>query len=275
VLAAVAVVHPLPSALNAVLVAGLALVAGASGPTALVLALAMLGFQASIGTLNDLEDTPRDRAAKPHKPIPAGVISRRTAWAVTGAAGAVGLGISAIFGPAVLALGAAGYTTGLAYDLVMRRWGLGWLCFAVAFPLLLVWTWVAATGELPPAWPVLLPLAALAGPTIHLANSLVDTEADEQAGVRTLATRLGPVRALRVLAALEATVHGLAWLTLALLGEVSLGIVATAALATVSAAVGVALSALPSPQLREAGWLLQAAALALLGIVWVAAVRFA
>ncbi|CAN5848216.1 hypothetical protein BH23CHL8_BH23CHL8_23310 [soil metagenome] len=257
------------------LVAALALVAGATAATAISLAVAMLGFQTSIGALNDLVDARHDSVAKPRKPIPAGLIPSRMAIVIAVAAGVVGLAVSASFGVAVLALGAAGYATGIAYDLFMRRWGLGWLCFAFAFPLLLAWTWVAVAAELPPAWQVLLPLAAFAGPAIHLANSLVDMEGDQQAGVRTLATWLGPTWGPRVLAAMEATVHGLAWVTLAVIGDVGQGILAAAALASFLAAGGVVLSSSPASRWREAGWLLQAGALALLGVAWVAAVRVA
>ncbi len=208
--------HPLPSALNTALVVALAIVAGASLLEAGLLGLAMLGFQASIGALNDVVDADRDRIAKPTKPIPAGVIDRRGATIVAMAGAAVGLVISAGFGLPVLILGAAGYGCGLAYDLVMRRWGHGWICFAGAFPLLLAWTWMAAAGSLPPGWPLLLPLAALAGPTIHLANSLVDLDADERAGVTSLATSLGEDRAPLVLTILTASIYVLAWVILTL-----------------------------------------------------------
>ncbi len=132
-----AVIHPVPSAINAALVASLALVAGGDPAVAGILAVAMLGFQASIGALNDFVDADQDRVAKPAKPIPSGRTSGGVAVALVILGGAVGLGISAGFGAAVLVLGAAGYASGLAYDIFMRRWGLGWLCFAAAFPLLL------------------------------------------------------------------------------------------------------------------------------------------
>ena len=100
----------------------------------------------------------------------------------------------------------------------MRRVGLGWLCFAAALPLLLAWTWLAAAGTLPPGWPFLLPLAALAGPALHLANSLVDVGVDVRTGRPSLATRLGPRSAKVALAILMATILVLAWATLASVG---------------------------------------------------------
>ena len=49
---------------------------------AYALALAMLGLQFCIGAVNDLFDETLDAQSKPCKPIPAGHVSRRTAWAV-------------------------------------------------------------------------------------------------------------------------------------------------------------------------------------------------
>jgi 4-hydroxybenzoate polyprenyltransferase len=183
----------------------------------------------------------------------------------------VGLVISAGFGLPALILGAAGYGCGLAYDLVMRRRGLGWLCYAGAFPLLLAWTWMAAAGSLPPGWPLLLPLAALAGPTIHLANSLVDLDADEQAGAASLATSLGEDRAPLVLTILTASIYVLAWVILVWLADPPTAALLTAAAATVCAGLGVSRSWRSGSRAREQGWLLQAAGLALLAVAWVAA----
>lgn len=265
------IVHPLPSALNAALVIAIATVAGASLTEAGLLGLAMLGFQASIGALNDVVDADRDRIAKPMKPIPAGAIDGRGATIVAVAGAAMGLVISAGFGPLVLILGAAGYGCGLAYDLVLRQRGLGWLCFAGAFPLLLVWTWVAAAGSLPPGWPILLPLAALAGPTIHLANSLVDLDADAQTGVASMATRLGEDRAPVVLAIATTAIYAMAWVILTWFAGPPTAALLTAAAATLCAGLGVSLSWRSAARAREQGWLLQATGLALLAVAWVTA----
>lgn len=267
-LLALAVVHPVPSVLNAVLVASLALVAGATPWVAAVLAGGMLGFQTSIGALNDIADVEADRPWKPTKPIPAGLVARRVAAAVVVLGAGIGLGISAAFGLAVLVVGVLGYATGVAYDLLMRARGLGWLCFAAALPLMLVWAWLAAAGTLPPAWPFLLPLAALAGPALHLANSLVDLDADASTGRRSLATWLGPHRARATLAIAMAGIIVLAWATFASVGEPTGPALAAMLVATALNVVGVALSSQEAPKAREAGWLLQAAGLAAMAVAW-------
>jgi 4-hydroxybenzoate polyprenyltransferase len=264
-----AVVHPLPSAINAALVVGLAVAAGGDALVAGVLGTAMFGYQASIGALNDVVDADRDRLVKPGAPIPAGAVSRRTALGIVVVGGALGSVISAGFGLVVLLVGSAGYASGLAYDLFMRRHGWGWLCFSVAFPLLLAWTWLAAAGRLPPAWPVLLPLAALAGPAIHLANSLVDIDADRRAGMASLATRLGIERARIVLAVLVAIIYLLGWTALVSMAGLTLSAALGALGATVLAGLGVLLSWQSDVRAREAGWLLQAVGLAILAVAWV------
>lgn len=269
-LLALAVVHPAPSVLNAVLVAVLALIAGGEPSVAAVLALAMLGFQFSIGALNDVADVEADRLAGKPKPIPTGLVPIRLAIAIVVLGAVLGLGLSASFGLAVLILGAAGYASGAAYDVVMRRLGLGWLCFAAAIPLMLAWTWLAAAGTLPPGWPFLLPLAALAGPALHLANSLVDVDADAQTQRLSLATQLGPRRARVALALLMASILVLAWATLASAGTASSLALGAAIVATAMTTLGVALSWQDSHRSREAGWLLQAAGLATIAAAWLA-----
>jgi geranylgeranylglycerol-phosphate geranylgeranyltransferase len=269
-LLALAVVHPAPSAINAALVATLAIVAGAGQWVAGLLAIAMLGFQFSIGALNDIVDIDADRLGKPWKPIPAGKTSIPFAVAIVVLGMAIGLAVSASFGIVVLALGALGHASGVAYDLRMRRLGLGWLCLAAAFPLMLAWTWVAAAGTLPPGWPSLLLLAALAGPAIHLANSLVDVGSDERVGSPSLATQLGPSSARKTLAALMVVILVLAWATLASVAIFSGLAVIVALLATMAAALGVALSWQEAAKAREAGWLLQAVGLATMAVAWLA-----
>jgi 4-hydroxybenzoate polyprenyltransferase len=266
------VVHPVPSTINAVLVAALALIAGGGPSTAAGLALAMLGFQFSIGAVNDIADVDADRQRQPGKPIPAGRIGIGAATGIAVAAGAVGLLLSAGFGVAVLLVGTAGYACGLAYDLFMRRIGLGWLCFAAAIPLLLVWTWLAAAGSLPPGWILLLPMAALAGPTLHLANSLVDVGADDPTTRPSLATRLGLRRARVTLTLLMGLVLALAWLTLASMAGIGTPAVIGALVATITAAAGVALSWRDEPKAMESGWLLQAIGLAAMAAAWLGSV---
>jgi 4-hydroxybenzoate polyprenyltransferase len=249
-------------------VAALAWVAGASWPVIALLGLGMFGLQVSLGALNDLVDVERDRRARRAKPIPAGDISRRTAGLVVLAGATTGLVVSASFGAAVLMVGSIGFGAGVLYDVTSRRALVGPLAFAVALPALLVWTWLAAASTLPPGAIVLLPLAALAGPALHLANGMADLEPDERAGATSMATALGRRRSGNVLLALDIAIWTLAWLSLALIGPISDGALLVMAAASAVAALGAGLSVVGRTAASSAGWMLGAIALALLAVAW-------
>lgn len=250
------------------LVIGLALVAGAGAATAVVLGLGMLGIQFAIGAANDWFDVELDALSKPAKPIPAGIVSRREAVVVAVVSGGGGLAAAALVGPVPAILAGLMLGAGLAYDALLKPTAWGWLAFAVAFPLLPIYAWYGAAAALPPRPELLLPVAALAGPTLQLANGLVDVERDAAGGIRGLAGRLGRRRALAALVLLQLVINGLAWATLVadshMSGEGRLIVVAASGLTL----VGVVLSAAFDPARREWGWRCQAAAIALLAIGW-------
>jgi 4-hydroxybenzoate polyprenyltransferase len=265
------VVHPLPSAIAALAAAAIALVAGATPGLATTLLIGMLGFQCSIGALNDLLDVDRDQRAGRANPIAEGIVPSGLAVGIVLIGGLVGLAVSAANGALVLLTGAAGYGCGLAYDLVMRARSLGWLCLAVALPLLPMWSWLAVTGELPDRWPVLVVTAAVAGPALHLANGLVDMEADRRSRPGALVVRLGPMRSRILLSGLVAIVYTLAWLTLVTSPDIPSASLALAILASAAAMVGLAGSWSADPTRRGIGWLLQAGSLGLLAVAWLMA----
>ena len=265
----VRLVHPFPSLVNAAIVLGLALIAGGSVARSVVLALGMLGLQFCIGATNDLVDAPLDAGSKPWKPIPSALVSQRAAAAVAVLSGTVGLALAASAGPIPAALAVAMLGCGLVYDLYLKPTAWAWACFAVAFALLPLYAWYGASGQLPPRLELLLPLAALAGPLIQLSNGLSDLESDRDAGLSTLAARLGRRHTLQVIALMLVVIHGIAWLTLAPTG--SIPVLAACAAATILAAIGLALSAQQDRDRREMGWMAQAASLGLLGLGWLGA----
>ncbi len=266
-----AVLHPFPSALNAILVAGLFRLAGGDPVRGIQLGLGMLGIQFAIGALNDVADAEADAVTKRSKPIAAGLLSRSTALRVGVVCAAFGLAVYATFGGLALVLGAGMLGIGLAYDFGLKRRGLGWLCWAAAFPLLPLSTWLAATGALPPRPEILLPVAALAGPALQLANGLVDLERDRDNGIPAPVVRLGRQNSIRLLACLVGLVYGLAWLSLAGRPAVAAAY-AAAALGSAFAVIGVLLSSTEAPARRERGWQAQAVGIVLLAAGWVAAV---
>ena len=178
---------------------------------------AMFGGQIAVGAVNELVDADLDAVAKPNKPIPAGLVSRRGARTVA----IVGLILMALFSlrfsVEAFALCALGTSVGLAYSVWFKRTIWSWVPYLIALPLLPIWVWTALSTVKPGLFAI-YPIGAVAVVAVQIAQSLPDAETDKAARVETLAVALGPKRAQQVcwgamiLAALLAA--GLAsWLT--------------------------------------------------------------
>ena len=272
--AAARLVHPFPSILDGVVVALVAMVAGGGVPVAVVLGLSMTLLQFAIGTVNDLVDAPRDAGHKPGKPIPAGLVSIRTARAIAIASAAGGLVLALVGGPWLVALAAVVLGIGLAYDLWAKGTTLSWLPFALGIPLLPVYGWYGATGSLPGLFLVLVPAAANAGTALAISNALVDMERDEAAGSRSIALTLGPSRAGWLVLALNVVVTVLALSTAVVLGAPAGWVVAIllASLAPLGGAVlGLVAASRPGTSWRELAWEVQAIGTGLLAVAWLGA----
>lgn len=146
--------------------------------------------QFSISVLNDWADREPDAAAGKRRPIALGRLAPTAAvwlsiiFALASMAGAVVFGWLALL---VLLLGLA---AGWAYDLALKASPFGFLAFAVGFPLLVLWTSLAA------GWPLRMPLLLLLGGVplavaIHLADTIPDRMHDASAGLRTLPVLIG------------------------------------------------------------------------------------
>jgi 4-hydroxybenzoate polyprenyltransferase len=251
-------------------VGAVAVIAGADLATALRLGLSMTALQVSIGALNDIVDAPRDRGRKPGKPIPAGLVSRRGAWAVVVVGALVGLGLAAPSGAPTIGLAVVVLAIGYAYDLAFKGTAWSWVPFAVGIPLLPVFGWLGARGEVPASFAILVPVAVVAGAALAIANALGDLERDTAAGVESVATRLGPGRAWAVQAGLLAVVVVLALSTLV---AASAGVVATvgAVAASIVIAVGVDTGRRGADSARrERAWEIEAIGVAVLATAWLA-----
>jgi 4-hydroxybenzoate polyprenyltransferase len=263
-------IHPFPSLLDAGATAAFVLLAGGAALTAAALAVAMFCLQASIGSTNDVVDAAADRQAKPAKPIPAGLVQRRTAIGVALVGGLAGLALAGLFGPAVLFVAIMGYGLGLGYDLRLKRTAWSWLAYALALPLVPAFAWLGAGAGLPPRFPILSALALLAGTALAVANGLVDLEGDEATGTAGLAGVLGRRRALAVIVACDSAVVALAavtaWSPASPVSAAWLAVVLGAGVC----ATGARLSASRVDWHRRLGWELQAVAVALVAVGWFA-----
>jgi 4-hydroxybenzoate polyprenyltransferase len=269
VLGHVRLTHPFPSLLDGLVASAAALAAGAEGIAAVRLGLSMVLLQASVGALNDLVDAPSDAGRKPGKPIPAGLVRPAVATGIAVLAGATGVLLAAPSGWVTVGLAIVLLGLGYGYDLWFKGTAWSWLPFAVAIPLFPTYGWLGAAGTLPPIWAVLLPTAMLAGAALAVANAMVDVERDLEAGLASVAIRLGRSRAARVNIGLLCVVWLLATVTLGLAGQ----LVPWALTAIGGGALGLAgwrLLRRDNPASRERGWEAESVGVALLAGGWLA-----
>ena len=259
-------VHPFPSALDAAVTLALALLAGALVGRAELLGASMLLIQFSIGTFNDLLDAPADAIAGRSKPLVDGRVTARIALPVVVVCGLAGLVLAGFAGPATALVACAGYGIGLAYDVRLKASPWSWLPYAAGIPLLPVFAWVGATGDLPGPIFVLAGLGALGGTSLAIANSLADAERDAASRTRTVATALGRDRAIRLGGLLGLAVGAVATTSaIALAGWIPGTWVTAAGAATLVAGLALGFAG----RLQQA-WEVQAIGLAILAAGWVA-----
>jgi 4-hydroxybenzoate polyprenyltransferase len=236
------------------------------------LGLAMVALQAGIGATNDLVDAPRDAGHKPGKPIPAGLVSRRTARRLVVVVFAVGLVLAGVSGGiAAVTLAVVGVAIGLAYDLRLKGTAWSWVPFAAGVPLLPVFGWAGAAGQLPVAFLILVPAAFAAGAALAIANALVDIDRDRAVTSSSIALALGPSTARLINAGLVLAVGLAAVLSVVPLGGSASGgaAVAVAALLPVGAAVAAWGGGATR---RERAWELEAVGVAVMAVAWLLAV---
>ncbi len=248
--------HPLPTMLNAVAAAAIATVAGAGASAAALAALTMLGVHTCIGASNDYLDRHRD-SGRYEKPIASGELRPYAGLLLAALGLAVGLAAAAQVSLPTLALAVCGACIGVLYNVWLKRTPLSWLPFALGVSIIPAFAWSTVGCEIPA--PVLaLSLAALpGGAALALQNSLADRAMDLQSGMRSAAVRLGERTALILLVLLH-LVTVTALLVVAP-RNTSPTLLAVAALLL---AAGVACSATRSRWMRQRGWEISAAALA-------------
>jgi 4-hydroxybenzoate polyprenyltransferase len=195
--------HPGPTvAVTGFAAAWATLAVGLPAGRAVLVTLAVLLGQLSIGWSNDAVDAARDRAAaRADKPVARGRVTARTLWAAAGAAATGCVVASLALGPLPAAVHLAAVAAGWAYNLGLKSTAASPVPYAVAFALLPA---VATTAGDPATWPAVGVLAAGAalGCAAHFANTVADAEADAATGVRGLPQRIGPRRSMAVTAGL-------------------------------------------------------------------------
>lgn len=272
----VRLVHPFPSLLNGVIAAAVALVAGGGWITSLLLGLAMVALQFSIGTLNDLLDADRDVGRTPSKPIPGGSVSVRTARIVWAGTAVVGLLLVVPSGAVTLGVAALGLSIGYAYDRFARGTAWSWVPFALGIPLVPVYGWVGTGEPLPWTFAVLVPCAMLAGASLAISNAAADLERDQAAGSDSVALRLGLTRAWvasLTLVAVPVTFMLGAMVATSLQGPAVVGTVGALGVVGMGLGLGATVGRRRATSAqRQRAWEIQAAGMGLFATVWLVAV---
>ncbi len=185
--------HPIPVLFHTIAVAVFALIATWPrfnwGVLALVVA-AHTAMQCSIAVLNDYCDRHLDAISKKHKPISLGLVQPREALI----AGLLLIVLMVLLllplNPLALLISCIYLALGQAYNLGLKSTPFSGIVFALAIPLIPLYAFLGVDHVLPVIlW--LVPVGALLGIALNLANSILDIEEDAANGARTLAVVLG------------------------------------------------------------------------------------
>ncbi len=185
--------HPGPVLLHMMAVTVFALVAvwpHVDWRTLLLVVAAHTAMQLSIAVLNDYCDRQRDALSKKNKPIVQGLVRPQEALISAVLLMLVMVLLLLPLNPLVLPISFLYLACMQGYNLGLKITPLSGVIFALAFPLIPVYALIGMGYFMPfMLWQV--PVTALLGVTIHLANALPDIEEDAASHARTLAVALG------------------------------------------------------------------------------------
>jgi 4-hydroxybenzoate polyprenyltransferase len=145
--------------------------------------------------LNDFIDRCDDARTQPEKPLPSGQVRASVAVIMVAVGVVVCCCFALTFGLTSLGIVAVGLSSGLAYDLWLKRTPFSPVAYIVSFLSLTTWIWLIA-GTLTWTMAIVYPLGACLLLAAHLANALPDAQTDAALGQRGLAVVLGPRRAI-------------------------------------------------------------------------------
>jgi len=185
--------HPGPVLFHILAVTAFALLAAWPHLVWSVLALviaAHTAMQLSIAILNDYCDRQRDTLSKKHKPLPLGLVRPREALIAGILLMVVMVVLLLPLPPLALLISLLYLALGQGYNLGLKSTPLSGIVFALAIPLIPLYAFVGV-GHITPFVLWLVPVAALLGVALNLANSLPDIEEDTASGAHTLAVVLG------------------------------------------------------------------------------------
>jgi 4-hydroxybenzoate polyprenyltransferase len=186
-------IHPLPVLFHTLAIILFVLLASWPhflGGTILLVIAAHTAMQCSIAILNDYCDRDLDRLSKRHKPIAQGLIRPQEALVLGLLAIVLMVLLLLPLNPLALVLSLIYLLLGLGYNLGLKSTPLSGVVFALAIPLIPVYAFVGV-GHFTPFLFWFVPIGALLGVSLNLANSLPDIETDAAHKAHTLAVVLG------------------------------------------------------------------------------------
>jgi 4-hydroxybenzoate polyprenyltransferase len=183
--------HPGPAVAVSVIAVVLGVGIGLDGWRLLLLGLAFLANQASVGLSNDWIDADRDRAVgRKDKPVAAGRIRETTVRNTAFATALLALALTAPLGWQATVAHGAFIISAWSYNAGLKGTVLSVAPYVVSFGLLpLIVTLSGSDRALASPWAMLA--GALLGVAAHFANVLPDLEDDRATGVSGLAHRVG------------------------------------------------------------------------------------
>lgn len=183
--------HPGPGAAVTLVAVVLGIGVGLEPWRVVVLGLAVLCNQWSVGLSNDWIDAGRDAAVgRLDKPVAQGWIAAATVRNTAFATAAAAILLTLPLGPLATLAHAVFILSAWAYNLGLKRTSLSVLPYLLSFGLLpLVVTLSLPTPSAAAPWAIAL--GALLGAAAHFANVLPDLEDDRATGVRGLPHRMG------------------------------------------------------------------------------------
>jgi 4-hydroxybenzoate polyprenyltransferase len=183
--------HPGPTVVVTVIATLLGVGLGYPPGRLVILALAVLCGQLSIGWCNDWLDAARDRAVeRSDKPAARGDVSVSTVRVAAFVALAAAILLTIPLGPGALIAHVVAIAGGWAYNLGLKATVFSFVPFAVSFGVLPA---IATLGQEQPALPQwwVFAAGALLGVAAHVTNVLPDLEDDARTGISGLPHRLG------------------------------------------------------------------------------------
>jgi 4-hydroxybenzoate polyprenyltransferase len=183
--------HPGPALAVTLVLVVLGFAAGLDPARLVLVGVAMLANQLSVGLSNDWLDAGRDRASgRTDKPVALGLVSARLARNTAFITAALALVLTVPLGLAALLAHFVMLASAWSYNVVLKRTPFSVLPYIVSFGLLpLIATLALPVPRAAAAWA--MAAGALLGVAAHFANVLPDLGDDAATGVRGLPHRVG------------------------------------------------------------------------------------